>query len=76
MMRPALLIVFRLDFGSHFSVKKVFVALPDFFTITFFTLLSIVPVLLLAISVLGLVLGAVDQSKSFVLNFMFNFTND
>ncbi|PIP93161.1 MAG: hypothetical protein COW00_00310 [Bdellovibrio sp. CG12_big_fil_rev_8_21_14_0_65_39_13] len=37
---------------------------------TFFTLLSIVPVLLLAISVLGLVLSDVDQSKSFVLNFM------
>lgn len=37
---------------------------------TFFTLLSIVPVLLLAISVLGLVLGDVDQSKNFVLNFM------
>lgn len=37
---------------------------------TFFALLSVVPVLLLAISVLGLVLGDVDQSKSFVLSFL------
>lgn len=37
---------------------------------TFFALLSVVPVLLLAISVLGMVLGNVDQSKEFVLHFM------